>query len=216
MATGGGSGVVTSPPACDSAMNRLFIVLAFVSLAGCRMCGSSYDYCVPAHTSRADDYRGCNVFYRAGSIFWQGDSVCNGYGETDIEFVTDRSINAGNFGVTTPVESKRPTPRTLEPRKPDRPPIAIPPKSAAPPPNGDPTKNAHPFEEKTPSLPNFPVLPLPMAPSDFTPVPFDQLQNQDGPPITIEEIRRTDPTVTDFRILSVEDTTSPKVGSQVQ
>ena len=195
-------------------MNRLFIVLTLVSLAGCRMCGSSYDYCVPAHTSRADDYRGCNVFYRAGSIFWQGDSSCNGFGGTDVGFVADRSMNAGNFGTTTPVESKRPTPRALEPRKLDRPLIGIPPKSAAPTLNSEPTEDVRPFMEQIPNLLDIPGLEPPSVPPDSTPTPFDQTKNQGGPTITIEELRRLDPTVTDIRILNVEDIASPKTGSQ--
>ena len=178
------------------------------------MCGSPYDYCVPAHTSRADDYRGCNVFYRAGSIFWQDDSACTGYDGTDVEFVADRSMNAGNFGTTTPVEAKRPTLRTLEPRKQTRPPIGIPPKSATPAPNGDPVDDSRPFIEQMPVLPDLPTSPPPTGPPDFTPIPFDQTRNQGGPTITIEELRRLDPTVTDIRILNVEDAPNPKTGSQ--
>ena len=192
-------------------MNRMFILLVFVSLVGCRMCGSPYDYCVPAHTSRNDDYRGSNVSYRAGSIFWQGDSTCYGHDGTDVEFVADRSMNAGNWGMTTPVEPKRPTPRILEPRKLERPPIGIPPKSATPSPNGDPVDDHGPFTDQTPILPD---LPPSIMPPDFTPTPLGQPKNQEIPPITIEELRRTDPTVTDFRILSVEDAASPKTGSQ--
>ena len=185
-------------------MNRFFFVFAFVLLVGCRMCGSPYDYCVPAHTHRSDDYRGCNVFYRAGSIFWNVGSTDAG---ADIGFVTDRSVNAGNFGTTTPIESNRPTQRMLEPRKLDRPTIGIPHKSAAPPLNG--TEDSQPFNVPAPG--EHPVSP---PPTGFTPIPFDQTQNQVGPSITIEELRRLDPTVTDVRILNVEDLPSPKTGSQ--
>ena len=184
-------------------MNRLFIVLAFVSLAGCRMCGSPYDYCIPAYTQRADDYRGCDVFYRAGSIFRSSDSRCDG---TDIDFIADRSMNSGNFGTTTPVDVKRPTPRTLEPRKMDRPAIGIPPKSATP--------NGIPFDQQIPILPDLPS-PSPTVPPGFSPLPVDQNRTQSGPTITVEELRRLDPTVTDIRILNVEDAPNPKTGLQV-
>jgi len=203
------------PPACDSAMNRLFIVLAFVSLVGCRMCGSPYDYCVPAHTSRTDDYRDCDVFYRAGSIFWNNDAGCAEYDGMDVDFVADRSVNAGNFGKTTPIESKRPTLRTLEPKKLDKPSIGIPSKSAAPSPNGTLPEEFRPFEQQVPSSPNLPISPPPTVPPSLTPMPFDQTRNQGGPPITIEELRRLDPSVTDIRILNVEDAPSSKIGAQV-
>ena len=196
-------------------MNRLFLVLAFAFFAGCRMCGSPYDYCVPAYTNRADDYRDCDVFYRAGSIFWNSDVGCDEFGGTDIDFVSDRSMNAGNFGTTTPAESKRPTLRTLEPRKLDRPSIGIPPRSATPPINGAPPTDFRPFEPQVPSSPNLPTSPPPTIPSGPAPMQFDQTRNQGGPSITIEELRRLDPTVTDIRILNVEDAPSPKIGTQV-
>ena len=169
------------------------------------MCGSPYDYCIPAYTRRADDYRGCDVFYRAGSIFWNKDGSCGG---TDVELVADRSMNAGNFGTTTAVDVKRPTPRTLEPRKTDKPSIGIPSKSATPAPNGIP------FDQQVPSSPDFPT-PSPTVPPGFTPSPSGQSRTQGGPTITVEELRLIDPTVTDIQILNVEDAPSPKIGSSV-
>ena len=189
-------------------MNRLFIVLPFVLLAGCRMCGSPYDYCVSAYTHRADDYRGCDVFYRAGSIFWHGGATYDG---TSVDFVADRSLNAGGFGTTTPVDLERPAPRTLEPRKFDRPTIGIPPKPAVPIPNGG-GNHFPPFHEQVPTdLP----APPPVPRSLDVPMPLDQTQNQGGPIVTIEELRRLDPSVTDVRILSVEDVPNPKTGTLV-
>ena len=210
---GSGSVGLYHPPTCDSAMNRLLIVLAFVFLAGCRMCGSSYDHYIPAHTDRVDDYRGGNVFYRAGSIFWN-DGLCNESDGTDVDLVADRSMNAGNFGTTTPIELKRPTLRTLEPKKLDRSPIGIPPGPATPTPNGDLPEGFHLFEQQIPNAPNPSGLPPSPVPSDVAPMPFDQTRNQSDPIITIEELRRLDPTVTDIRILNVEDVLNPKVGTQ--
>jgi hypothetical protein len=174
------------------------------------MCGSPYDYCVPAYTQRTDDYRGCNVFYRAGSVFWNNDACCDGMG---VDFVADQSMN---FGTTTPVDLKRPTPRTLGPRKTERATIGIPSKPATLPSNDAPSNDFKPFEEQIPSSPDLPTSPPPTLPRSFDPpMPFDQTQNQRGPLITIEELRRLDPTVTDIRILNVEDAPNPKTGSQI-
>ena len=195
-------------------MNRLLVVLAIASLVGCRMCGSSYDHCIPAHTSRTNDDRGSNALYRAGSILGPRDALSNEFDGTNAEFVTDRSVNAGLFGTTTPVELKRPTLRALEPRKLDSPPIGIPPRSATPPPNGRPAEDFRRFDEEILTLPVLPILPPQTVPPSFTPLPFDQTDSQGIPPVTIEELRRLDPTITDLRILNVEDVSRPKTGSQ--
>jgi hypothetical protein len=45
-------------------------------------------------------------------------------------------------------------------------------------------------------------------------MPFGQMQNQGAPVITVEELRRLDPSVTDIRILNIEDAPNPKTGAQ--
>ncbi len=70
----------------------LFSLVLLSCSVGCRMCGPSLDECVPAFLERSDDYRGNSPFYRAGSIY----GVETGKG-------ISRAVNAGNFGITTPV-----------------------------------------------------------------------------------------------------------------
>ncbi len=182
------------------------------------MCGSQYDYCTPAFTSRADDYRGCDAYYRSGSIFRSGEFDCDEDG--NVEFIGDRSMNAGNFGMTTPVETKRPTPQTLEPKKLGKPSVGIPSTSPAPSPNSNysngipPENNVLPFENQIPSSPPPPPAPS-TGPRGFESPSLDQTRGN-GPNITIEELRRLDPSVTDVRILNIEDNLNPKTGAQVQ
>ncbi len=91
----------------------VFLVLALGS-AGCRMCGSPYDLCTPAFLERHDDYRGCDPMYRSGSIFSRGGNDCY-LGSDGGLLIADRSMNAGNFGVTVPVKgAKLPSKSPLE------------------------------------------------------------------------------------------------------
>ena len=79
---------------------------------GCRMCCTPYDYCIPAHIVRHDDFRGCGPMYRAGSILTgNGCNTCQ-MGSGNMVYVGnsgdyygtgDFYSNAGNYGMTTPV-----------------------------------------------------------------------------------------------------------------
>ena len=181
------------------------------------MCGSPYDYCMPAYLNRTDDYRGCDPLYRSGSIFSQSDCY-RGYGDDDT-LVEDRSLNAGNFGVTKPIDSTKPT---LGPRR----------GSAIAKPPTEPVLNGNGFDTPTQGVEELlrdgiPGTPTPLSPTPLEnnvvppvqqprtptspvetpvqPMPFS-MPNTDEPAITLEDLKRLDPTVTDFKIINIDDT----------
>jgi hypothetical protein len=185
-------------------------VILVIGSTGCRMCGTQYDYCTPAYTGRTEDYRGCDPLYRAGSIF-----NCDGEEITDADGQIIRATNAGNFGTTTPVGRGQYKPSRLEPRAPiGRPPLA-------PTPNGntEEPENTIPgiedlIRETLPTLP--PALPTVNPPvtrqiparqthtaTSSETIPFSAQSGE--PTFTIEDLRRLDPSVTDIKILNVED-----------
>ncbi|MDR1141246.1 MAG: hypothetical protein LBL62_06105 [Planctomycetaceae bacterium] len=199
-------------------MTRSFSVLQFCSLiflfflvidsVGCRMCGTQYDYCMPAYTGRAEDYRGCDSLYRAGSIF-------NGYGEeiADNEGQIIRATNAGNFGATIPVDRFRSNSSRLEPRSGTQ--IGRP--QLAPTPNGnnntEEPENSIPgiedlLQENIPVKPAIPTVHPPLTRQAVETIPFSAQSGE--PTFSIEDLRRLDPTVTDIKILNVEDSINAK------
>ena len=193
--------------------------------AGCRVCNTPYDYCIPAYIDRPDDFRDCGPMYRAGSAVDGG-----GVGIAQAAYYEEVDIynNAGNYGMTTPIASAiiPADPATTQRHRDLR--IAIPPQDiddwnwgtepgnripsvrelldrprrAAPmpmpiiPPGRSPYfddkedgETIHPF------TPSDGVVPLP---NTFPATPIDS-------PITLEELRRLDPTVSDVQIISIED-----------
>jgi len=207
----------------------------FLCSVGCRTCSTPYDCRVPANTNRLDDYRGFNSLYRGGSIYTcEGCRSCqtnirNAY---STGYTGDYYTNAGNYGYTAPVTIQRrnldgfsaPRPRqgggsvaiplddpgagygvdstwddgnmhTLEQllqqqqRTPDAMPIDPPPRPRNPVPTLDPDT-------------------IPFTPSDGVVVPPNDPFPTDVEievPITLEELRRLDPSVQEFEIISIED-----------
>jgi hypothetical protein len=201
-------------------ISLLVILMLLAASAGCRMCGSPYDYCISGYVDRADDYRGCDPFYRAGSVFYCSDS-----------FETDGAIiaNAGNYGNTTLIEAVNrkedfkvnPNQRQQTPYRPSLTPIAKPPlplgienDSTVPIPDIDQIlRDSQPIQQQMPlPKPEIPRTPQPAPKSETIPfVPNEPIQNvlppvtTGEPTITIDELRRLDPSVTDIKIISIED-----------
>jgi hypothetical protein len=186
------------------------LVTLISSSVGCRMCGTGYDYCMPAYIGRAEDYRGCDTLYRAGSIF-------SGTNEeiSDSEGQLIRATNAGNFGVTVPVDRVRLNPSRLEPHSGS--PIGRP--SLAPSPNGnnndDEPENFIPEIEEllrqdtTPIKPTFPTINPPTTrQTSIETIPFSAQSGE--PTFTVEDLRRLDPSVTDIKILNIQDSVNAK------
>ena len=207
------------------------ILLLVVFASGCRMCGSPYDDCMSAFLDRHDDYRGCDPQYRSGSVFSKGTNDC--YRGSD-GVPLDRSMNAGNFGVTVPINAGRPAFGT---KKSSDTAIGIPTNGFL---DGNdsgtpaftvedmlrqetninaPSVPLSPGED---SIPNTPPNTVPNAPpkdedeSDETPlqpIPFAvndalrsvPLRHNVEPVITVEDLRRLDPSVTEIKILDIQD-----------
>ncbi len=206
------------------------ILLLVVFASGCRMCGSPYDDCMSAFLDRQDDYRGCDPQYRSGSIFSKGTNDC--YRGSD-GVPLDRSMNAGNFGVTVPVNAARPA---FGPKKSNDTAIGIPTSNGFLNGNdsGTPAFTVEDMlrHETNTNAPNVPLTPgenaIPNTPpntvpnaipkdeneSDETPlqpIPFavnDILRNGREPMITVEDLRRLDPSVTEIKILDIKDDAS--------
>ena len=213
------------------------LLFLFLGSVGCRMCPTPHDYRLPGFIERCDDYRGFNPLYRAGSV--SGDerygtqyaSIENAYflGGTG-----DLYSNAGNYGITTPVEAVRPgmrdtiaipqddpgsgfmtTPpdiRTLI----DRPlgtgvepvPDTLSPGTLPPgtlPLIPPPVRQQFPLPP--PAFEDTPIESSPFSPSDepvIPPAPFPTTLDTELP-FTLEELRRLDPSVHDLQIISIED-----------
>ncbi|MDR0609184.1 MAG: hypothetical protein LBG58_03665 [Planctomycetaceae bacterium] len=188
----------------------VFLIILISSSIGCRMCGTSYDYCVPAHTGRAEDYRGCDTLYRAGSIF-NGDN--ERIADSDGQII--RATNSGNFGVTAPITRIHTTPSRLEPRSSS--PIGRP--SLAPTPNGNNNNNNDPenfipeikelLQDTTPVKPVIPTVNPPITrQTSIETIPFSAQSGE--PTFTVEDLRRLDPSVTDIKILNIKDSVNAK------
>ena len=243
-------------------MSRLVLAFCLVPLflgsVGCRICSTPCDHHISAYINRPDDYRGSHPMYRAGTLFGGGSHQMVRYANYEGGEYTDYYINAGNYGVTTPV-TLRHTPSTEtgtgtpEPRPgtgPGQSPIGIP--NTFPggnnftfPPIGEPGGGILRIEDlmdpqrgtlppptplqQPPMMPSpnqIPAAPtgndiMPFSPSDAVPsgmFPGDELLTPPGripttmetdPPITLEELRRLDPTIQDVQILSIEDAATP-------
>jgi hypothetical protein len=198
------------------------------------MCPTPHDYRISTYIDRGDDYRGFNPLYRAGSVFGGLDgthqALCNAYYEGD---VGNLYSNAGNYGITTPVAMVRHSSGSgtfdTVPRidRPDGDRINLPPRIREP--NGtmptleelinqprgtmpSPLPITPPGRPRTapPSFENTDESPdtIPFSPSDdviVPPNPFPSMP-ETGPPITLEELRRLDPSIQDVQIISIEDT----------
>ena len=215
-------------------MSRFVLSLCLLSLilgsVGCRMCCTPHDYRLSTYIDRCDDYRGFNPLYRAGSILGgygtnpmvMGDAVYVGN-------IGDYYNNAGNYGVTTPVSHVRQMQMGPEQT------IGIPqtgPEGTVEPPgyeiNGNDIPSVDQLRERDPRRPlpyPSPIMPpgiprvappslddgaIPFAPSDgdepLTPprtVPSPIMDSD--PPITLDELRRLDPSIQDLQIISIED-----------
>ncbi len=207
----------SSPPNLSSAMTRiLFLLVAFAALAvsfGCQMCGSQYDYCVPAYSDHEGDYRGCDPMYRAGSIF-------NGNGE-DSSYFNDPDCkdcksdgNVGLFGKTTNIDKAKAPRKSLTTKGPG---LGIP--ESQPLPDGsrqtgpeiDDSIPIPTMEDLLKGIPSSePMVPSPQPtqppstrPDAIESSPF--VPQTVEPKITVEELRRLDPTVTDVKILNIDD-----------
>ena len=206
-----------------------------LSSVGCRICSTPYDCRVPANINREDDYRGFSSMYRGGSIYTcEGCRSCqtNIRNANSVGYTGDYYNNAGNYGYTAPVttqqrnldgfnapkprqgggsvaiplddpgagygvdsswnDGKTPTAEQLlqqQQRTPDGLQIAPPPKTRVPAPTLEPDT-------------------IPFTPSDGVVVPLDDpfpVNVNTEVPITLEELRRLDPSVQNFEILSIED-----------
>ncbi|MDR0704617.1 MAG: hypothetical protein LBF88_06465 [Planctomycetaceae bacterium] len=186
----------------------VFLVILISNAVGCRMCGTGYDYCTSAYTGRTEDYRGCDPLYRAGSIF-----NANSEEITDSEGQIIRATNAGNFGVTTPVHRVRVNPSRLEPRS-----NSIGRPSLAPSPNGS-NNNDEPedfkpriedlLQDTTPVKPTRPTVNPPLTRQvPIETIPFSAQSGE--PTFTIEDLRQLDPSVTDIKILNIQDSVNAK------
>ena len=228
-------------------MSRFIVPFCLLPLllcsVGCRMCHSPYDCCIPAYIDRCDDFRGCGPLYRAGSILTNGGcSTCQTViGDAIYEGNTgDFYINAGNYGITTPVATVRRNSDSFEfplrqdqhsqdrtiaipLQKPQEEDIIFEPGRNVPI-NSLPTIEDLIKQPKRESLP-MPIIPpakpkvvppffegtpiesSPFSPSDEVVPPnvFPPITTKTDPPITLEELRRLDPSVRDFQIISIED-----------
>jgi len=206
-----------------------------VSSVGCRTCCTPHDYRLSTYIDRCDDYRGFDPQYRAGSILgWHSTSQMVMGDAVYVGQIGDYYNNAGNYGVTTPIALVRHTPDTVEQPTGQELLIGIPQdipeeRTIVPPSgyeiNGNiPTIDQlrdrqrgllpYPTPIMPPGIPRVPPPALdddtiPFAPSDEQPlippstIPSPMIDSD--PPITLDELRRLDPSIQDLQIISIED-----------
>ncbi|GHT34207.1 hypothetical protein FACS189427_01090 [Planctomycetales bacterium] len=182
------------------------------------MCGTCYDECVPAKISRSNDSESCDPLYRAGSVFYGNADY------TDISDIPDCEgcsiTNAGYYGKTYSVDKNRP--------------VSVPRRNAAPTsidhlniptiqdllrgrPTELPQPQSVPQPNQTTPAPAKPAI-QPKVTKKFGGVPQKKVYEtglipaqtsapSPAPQFNIEELRRmdNDPSVTDIRIINVED-----------
>ena len=216
-------------------MFRPVVTFCLLSLllcsVGCRMCGTPYDCHVSGYVDRFDDYRGFNPMYRAGSVFSGDGGMVIGnacYAGT----TGDLYNNAGNYGFTTPVTTERPRPGTFgtypDPKqtpigRPEQDPlgngsILSPPGTINGVQNPDEILRPRgtesnleqitppPRQRVTPSPSDDPFIEtMPLSPSDEVELPTTRIPTNIDADITLEELRRLDPSVQDVQIISIED-----------
>ena len=202
----------------------------FPYLVGCQMCCTPYDYRLSGYVNRFDDYRGFSPVYRAGSILsGDGYDVCRIGNAYHVGGVGDFYNNAGNFGTTTPVTLRRYDPNAFE-YQPGVGPnaVAIPRQAPAGetwleprrPANGGalniddlPRTEPRPMPVLPPARPvvppawdDSPIESVPFSPNDEAITPPNTVPPTDMDlPVTLEELRRLDPSVQDVQIISIED-----------
>ena len=207
------------------------LLIPFLCSVGCQMCCTPHDHRISGYVDRFDDYRGFNPMYRAGSIVsGHGYEACLG-NACYVGNTGDYYNNAGNYGATTPVTPIHPGSSIFETGpEPGQHPIAVPRRA---PQESDSVNGSTPGVPSAEDLRNMPrgttprpvpTLPL-LQPQGLPPVieeppiqfsPSDEqpvlppstipLPNMDtGLPITLEELRRLDPSVQDIQIISIED-----------
>jgi len=204
-------------------MFRLAVPLCLLLLCsvGCKMCDTIHDCRITGFVDRQDDYRGFYPDYRAGSLF-SGDK--NDMYQT----AYDLYANAGNYGSTilVEVEHREPDPglfqrlpadASRQPQENERsldfPGVPIVPDYLySPPAPGDRPR----IPQRIPAIPELAPLPFDTPPGNTT-TPFSQNDEIVTPPntapsiqdtelpITLEELRRLDPSVHDIQIISIED-----------
>ena len=199
------------------------LLSVFLCSSGCRMCGTPYDCRISGYVDRFDDYRGFNPMYRAGSVFSGGDMVIG-----NVCYAGNRGDlynNAGNYGFTVPATTVRPRPSTGDTNQipgqhpigtPDRAPLndlleGVPtieelinqPRGTAP--NSEsitppPRQRVIPSPSEDPYIETFPL-----SPNDEMITPPSTVPSNMDADITLEELRRLDPSVQDVQIISIED-----------
>lgn len=174
------------------------------------MCGSQFDYCMPAYTERGEDYRGCDPLYRAGSIFNSDKDYSGYFNDPDcVDCNSGKTENAGHFGETRPLDERGFPVKSRHSKSPTK--LGIPPQT----PNGNgngmnyDVPTIEQLIEGTPMQETIPLAPPPsqpiMEPQIIESMPFT---TQIGVPrITAEELRRldSDPNVTEVKILNIDD-----------
>jgi len=197
-------------------LSGFVFVFCFCSIisTGCRMCGTCYDECVPSKTARPNDSDSCNPLYRAGSVFYGNTDY------TDISNIADCEgcslTNAGYYGKTYAVDKNRPSTapkRNTPPTGTDHWKIPTiqdllrgrptePPTGTVPPPQTLPQQQSVPPPNQTMSVPARPAIqPKVTRRTGLPPA------GTSAPQFSVEELRKmeNDPSVTDIRIINVED-----------
>ena len=213
-------------------MSRFAAALSLLSLllgsVGCQMCPTPHDYRITGYIDRCDDYRGFNPNYRAGSVFGEMLGKCQtisdiynnagNFGVTTPVVLVSREPDPNLFR-TTPINLPQPPEiETLLPPRPNGSGLTPPPPTGVPSIQDliDRQRSTTPgIPTLPPALPGFSPLPIESTPSDAVPFsPSDEVISppntmprimDNDPPITLEELRRLDPTVHDLQIISIED-----------
>ena len=211
-------------------VNTVCLLLLVMSSVGCQICRSPYDYLVSAYIERHNDYRGSDPMYRAGFL---SSSKEGDYREAFVDYYA----NFGNYGVTTPISipsqilGSQPNIGLPDHSPWDSPSgTNIPPidellrfrDSGTAPLSPSPLQQPQtfpPFKSMSPdTIPFTPSDVQPFSPGDAVPhgtLPGDErlvpptfpTLMETAPPITLDELRRLDPTIQNVEIISIEDVT---------
>ncbi|MGL6227518.1 MAG: hypothetical protein ACRC10_12935 [Thermoguttaceae bacterium] len=185
----------------------LFLLLT--GLIGCRSSFTPYDYCSPVYTGNSFGDSCdcmCDPLYRAGSKIYGTEHACKSCGlcgtttvisdEEDGENVSPRTLDILESS-GTPSE-----PKTLpSPVLPN-----VQPKQLEP--IEEPDFVPNPSSSRSPSTTHRMSQPVPALPAR----PYTQQQSSaknSSVPVTLEEIKLSDPNAVDVRILNVEDGLAP-------
>ncbi|MDR1053041.1 MAG: hypothetical protein LBL39_02605 [Planctomycetaceae bacterium] len=207
-------------------MERLiaFVVVIFVVSAGCRMCGSDYDYCMPAIVDGG--VQNASPLYRAGSIL---NGTSDNYDRyfTDPDCAECNSNNSSNFIDYNDIEDNIRTNPNNTPEAYDDTnstsrgwqgtdsgtSIGIPRNTPNGNGNTNGNENKQKFEPKngTPSLEDLMEMPSPrptISPRNNTP---NRNANTDPDNFTLDNLRKLDPSINDpdvkeVKIIKIENT----------